>query len=170
MQEDKRNHLVKVDYGTNHYYADFLRKNPEYKGVITRAQFGDVLRDYNGFQRDRMATKGVEILFPAGLGMAELVKTKTEVKVDENGNVVNNLPVDWKRTRELWKERPDAKEKNIRIKFTNEHTDGYTFRIKYVKRRSKFKNKSIYKLRFNRELKRGLSKSIFEGKIDAFIR
>jgi len=32
-----------------------------------------------------------------------------------------------------------------------------------------FKNKSIYKMQFNRTMKRQLSASIFAGKIDAFL-
>lgn len=167
MSEDKRNHLIKSDYGSYDYFKKFIKDNPEIE--ITGTEYGEILRDFNSFQRERMATKGAQILFPSGLGKAELRKVKTEVKLDDDGEVIDNLPVNWKETRKLWRENPKAKEKNIRIKFTNEHTNGYTFRIYYLKGRAKFKNKSVYKIRFNRDLKRTLSESIFKGKIDAFI-
>jgi hypothetical protein len=56
------------------------------------------------------------------------------------------------------------------MRYTNDHTDGHTFRIFYRTSKANFKNKSIYKMKFNRTLKRDLSKSIFAGRIDAFIK
>ncbi len=165
--EDKRNHVVKCDYGANDYYTYFCRNNKDIK--ITRKQFGDIIKLFNSHLRDRLSNKGVDIVLPSRIGRVELRKVKTEVTINEDGEVVDNLPTNWKATRELWRSNPIAREKKIKIKFTNEHTDGYTFKVSYLKSRANFKNKSIYKIRFNRDLKRNLSKSIFEGKIDAFI-
>ncbi len=170
MQEDKRNHRIKADYGTPDYYNYFVKNNPELADMVSKREYGEILKEFNGFQRERLSNKGAHILFPSGLGYVELGKVKTEVKIDEEGKVVNNLPVDWKRTRELWRTHSEAKEKRTLIKFTNEHTEGYTFKVYYVRKRAKFKNKSIYRIRFNRQLKRDLSKSIFAGKIDAFLK
>ena len=167
IQEDKRNHLVKSDYGSNDYYRFFIRNNKE--SDITRLEYGKIIKEFNAHARDRLSTKGASFIMPARMGRAELRKVKTEVTIDENGDIINNLPTNWKATRDLWKDNPGAKEKNIKIKFTNEHTDGYTFKVSYLKRKASFKNKSIYKLRFNRKLKRTLSESIFAGRIDAFI-
>tara|TARA_R110000803_G_scaffold112187_1_gene180532 strand:+ start:197 stop:700 length:504 start_codon:yes stop_codon:yes gene_type:complete len=163
---ENRNHLIKCDYGANDYYKYFTENNLE---KVSRSLYGQVIKEFNGFLRDRMSDKGADIVLPFRLGRAELKKKKTEVKIDEDGKVINNLPTNWKATRDLWKENAEAKEKNIKIKFTNEHTGGYTFKISYLKGRATFRNKSIYKIRFNRTLKRNLSKSIFKGNIDAFI-
>ena len=152
MDKEKRNHTIKSDYGSNDYYLFFKRNNQ--KSEVSR----------NG-----LSNKGIDIVMPSRLGRVELRKVKTSVSVDADGNIVNNLPTNWKATRELWKSNEDAKEKNIKIRFTNEHTDGYTFKISYLKSGANYKNKTMYKLRFNRILKRNLSKSIFQGKIDAFI-
>lgn len=168
MIEDKRNHLVKSDYGVNDYYRYFKKRNKD--SDMTRAEFGAIIKEYNSFIRDRMATKGAGFIIPCRLGSVELRKTKTEVKIDEDGNIVNHLPTNWKATRDLWRDNPSAKERGIKIKFTNEHTDGYTFKVSYLRGKANFKNKSIYKIRFNRDLKRTLSRSIFEGRIDAFIK
>ena len=104
------------------------------------------------------------------IGKIELRKLKTEVKIAEDGSIINNLPVNWKATRELWAESESAKEKKTKIRYTNEHTEGYTFRIFYRTSKANFKNKSIYKMKLNRTLKRQLSQSIFAGRIDAFLR
>ena len=95
---------------------------------------------------------------------------QTEVKIDDDGNIINNLPINWRETRKLWAENDKAKEKKTKIRYTNEHTGGYTFRIFYRTSKANFKNKSIFKMKFNRTMKRQLSVSIFAGKIDAFLK
>ena len=167
-EEDKRNHKVKTDYGSGDYYNHFIKETGATH--ISRAQFGKILREFNMYIRDRISNKGAEYIFPNKVGKVELRKVKTEVKIAEDGTIINNLPVNWLETRALWKENPVAKEKGVRIRYTNEHTDGHTFRIYYRKSKANFKNKSIYKMQFNRDLKRQLSKSIFAGRIDAFLK
>lgn len=168
MIEDKRNHRVKTDFGNGDYYRHFIKKHK--MTHISRVKFGEILREFNGHVRDRISTKGAEYIIPNKIGKIELRKIKTEVKIDEDGNILNNLPTNWKATRELWATNPRAKEKKIKIRYTNEHTDGHTFRIFYRTSKANYKNKSIYKMQFNRSMKRQLSLSIFAGRIDAFLK
>ncbi|MGK0464766.1 hypothetical protein [Clostridium sp.] len=168
MTEDKRIHRIKADFGNSDYYKHFIKETD--CTHISRAKYGVVLREFNNHVRERISTKGAEYFMPLRTGKIELRKIKTEVKLDEEGKVINNLPVNWKATRELWAESDFAKEKKTKIRYTNEHTDGHTFRIFYRTSKANFKNKSIYKMKFNRTLKRDLSKSIFAGRIDAFIK
>jgi hypothetical protein len=168
MEEDKRLHRVKTDYGSADYYRHFIAETGFTH--ISRIKFGEVIREFNGYVRDRISTKGAEYIIPNRIGKIELRKKKTEVKIGEYGNIINNLPINWKATRELWAESDTAKEKKTKIRYTNEHTDGHTFRIFYRTSKANFKNKSIYKMQFNRGMKRQLSQSIFAGRIDAFLR
>ena len=165
--EDKRVHRVKTDYGTGHYYRFFVK---ETGSDMSRVTYGEILRKFNDHVRDRISTKGAEYFMPSRTGKIELRKSKTEVKIDDDGKIINNLPVNWKATRELWAESEKAREKKTKIRYTNEHTGGHTFRIFFRKSKANFKNKSIYKMQFNRGLKRQLSQSIFAGKIDAFLK
>ena len=167
MDKEKRNHSIKSDYGSNDYYLFFKKNNQESK--VSRKDYGTIIKEFNTHLRDGLSNKGIDIVMPSRLGRVELRKVKTSVSVDSEGNIVNNLPTNWKATRELWKSNETAKEKNVKIRFTNEHTDGYTFKISYLKSGANYKNKTMYKLKFNRLLKRNLSKSIFQGNIDAFI-
>lgn len=162
-----RIHRSKIDYGVNDYYKNFKEKNKE--SLISRKVYGEIIKEFNSFLRDGLSAKGKEIILPKKLGRIELRKSKTEVTIDSNGNIINNLPVNWKETRKLWQENEVAKEKKIKIRFTNEHTNSHTFKITYMKGRADFKNKSLYLMKFNRQLKRDLSKSIFKGNIDAFV-
>jgi hypothetical protein len=163
-----RIHRSKADYGVNDYYRAFKAANKE--STITRKAYGQIIKEYNSFLRDGLSTKGRDILFPKRMGRAELRKSKTEVKIDVDGKIINNLPVNWKETRKLWLENERAREMKIKIRFTNEHTDSHTFKITYLKSKADFKNKSLYTIKFNRQLKRDLSQSIFKGKIDAFVK
>jgi len=167
IEKKNRIHRATADYGVNDYYREFKLKNKNSK--ISRKVYGEIIKEYNAFLRDGLSMKGKDILFPKKMGRAELRKSKTEVKIDANGNIVNNLPVNWKETRKLWLENKVAEEKKIKIRFTNEHTDSHTFKITYLKSKADFKNKSLYTIKFNRQLKRDLSQSIFKGKIDAFV-
>lgn len=165
--EDVRNHKVKTDYGSGDYYKHFIKETEATH--ISRGKFGAILREFNTHVRDRISTKGAEYIMPKRIGKIELRKVKTEVKIAEDGSIINNLPVNWKATRALWKESEKARERRVKIRYTNEHTDGHTFRIYFRKSKANFKNKSIYKMQFNRDMKRQLSRAIFAGKIDAFL-
>lgn len=168
MTERKsRIHRNKVDYGVNDYYFDYIKKTDNKH--ISRKVYGQIIKDYHSYLRDNLSSKGIPILLPCKMGRIELRKSKTEVTIKEDGSIENTLPVNWKETIKLWNTSETAKEKNIRIRFTNEHTNSYTFKIIYFKHRADFKNKSVYCLKFNRTLKRNLSASIFKGNIDAFI-
>lgn len=167
IEKQKRPHRTKIDYGVNDYYRNFKKEN---KGTeISRGVFGKVISEYNSFLRNGISTKGRDIILPKKMGRIELRKSKREVEIDAEGNIVNKLPVNWGETRKLWAENEQAKEKKIKIRFTNDHTDSYTFRVTFIRSKANFKNKSIYSIRFNRQLKRDLAKSIFDGKIDAFV-
>jgi len=168
MKEDKRNHKIKSDYGISDYYKRYKKKNGE--NAVSKATYCAIVKDFNSHVRKKMSLKGTEYVFPFRLGKMELRKVKTEVKIDEDGNIINKLPVNWKETNKLWKENPAAKEKGIKIRYTNEHTNGYTFKIFYLRSKANYNNKSMYQMQFNRDMKRTLSKSIFQGKIDAFLK
>ena len=168
MTEDKRDHKVKTHYGMKDYFNFYLKK-PGVKKV-SRTVYGEVIKEFNGHVRDRLSMKGAGYIFPFRLGKIELRKVKTEVKIGDDGEIINNLPINWRETRKLWNESPKAKERGVKIRFTNEHTEGHTFRIFYIRSKANYKNKSIYKMQFNRQMKRQLSQSIFAGRIDAFLR
>jgi hypothetical protein len=163
----ERKHRVKTDYGSVDYFKFFKKNNKDSK--ISGRMFGSVLREFNLHISNKLSEKGAEYIFPNKIGKIELRKIKTEVKIDEKGKLVNNLPTNWKATIALWNSSQKSKAAMTKIKFTNEHTDGHTFRIFYIRSKANFKNKSIYKMQFNRDMKRDLSKSIFEGRIDAFL-
>lgn len=166
--EDVRNHRVKCDYGLNDYYKHFIKETGATH--ISGSQFSEILKEFNSHVRDRISKKGAEFIMPHRMGKIELRKFKPEVVVTDDGKIKNNLPPNWKETWELWKENPKAREQGVKIRYTNDHTGGYTFRVSYIRSKANYRHKSIFNCKFNRDLKRQLSKSIFEGRIDAFLK
>lgn len=166
-QKDKRVHKVKVDYGLYDYFK-YYKENTDTN--ISAKEFGEIVKEYNGFIRDSLSKRGNAYNMPCKFGIVELKKNKAEVTINDDGTIKNTLPVNWQETRKLWNDNPDALARRIKIKFVNTHSDGYTFKFIYLRSRAVYTHKSIYRLKFNRLLKRQLSKSIFNNTIDAFIK
>lgn len=161
-----RHHRIKAHYGIADYHKYFLKHND---CEVSRSDFGQVLKEYNSFIRDNVSLRGVSYTFPSRMGSVELRKKKSEVTVNEDGSIKNTMAVDWQETRALWKSSPEAKAAKIKMRFENKHSDGFIFKIAYLRSKALYKNKTIYRLRFNRLMKRQLSQSIINKSIDAFV-
>jgi hypothetical protein len=148
------------------YYKYYKKNNSDPK---SKDKYREVLLDYLESNRDLVSKKGYNYRIPRRLGNIQLRKFKKEVTIDKDGNVVNKLVINWKKTKALWKENPEAKERKIKIRYTNDHTNGYVFRIVYVKYTANYKNKSVYKMLVNREMRRNTKDPIINKKVDAFL-
>lgn len=163
---DKRNHKVISHYGKNDYYKHYCKTtiNP-----VSKKIWDKVLMEYLSSVANLISQEGCVFNLPSRLGKMELRKVKKEVSLDKNGNIKNTLNINWKETKELWKTNIKAKEKNIKIRYINKHTDGYSFKIVYIKYTANYKNKSVYKMSINREMRRSTGKPILNNKLDAFL-
>lgn len=166
MTQETRKHRIKSHYGASNFYAYYKKTNED---AVPQTIYSKVIKEYNSFVRDNISLKGNSYTIPVGMGLIEIRKQKVEISFNEDGTIKNTLPVNWQETRKLWQDNPEAKEKKIKIRFVNDHSDGFTFKLNYIRSRANYKNKSIYRIRFNRQMKRQLSKSIFANKIDAFV-
>ena len=103
------------------------------------------------------------------LGSLYLTKELRGVVYDEvNDKIINNLPVNINETLKLWKKKPLLKNKTF-VRFTNEHSDNYTFRLHYQNSKAIYKNKNIYNFQFSKPLKYELGQNIFKKKVDAYL-
>lgn len=135
---------------------------------ITYKQVSDVLTRYQGLLAKDIEN-GKLVVFREGLGSLQLSKIKRTIEVDEDGNIINNMPIDINRTMKFWKEHPEHKNKKY-IRFINEHSDGYLFSLDYRFKRSSFRLRSFYTFKKNSTMTSNLSKNIKEGKVDAIIK
>lgn len=164
-QIETRNHKIKCHYGINDY-AKYYKQN---ENEVDTNTFKSVLKDFLNAIRIEISTKSYTFRLPQRMGRVEIRKSKKEIKVDENGKIINKLVINWKATNKLWAENEEAKRKKIKIRYTNEHTNGYVFRPVYIKNTANFKNKSLYKMSVNREMRRATAPAIINKKMDAFL-
>ena len=82
---------------------------------ITEAQFGQIVKMINAELQDQLL-KGKDVTFPNRMGRLEVRKYKSKLEIIDN-KVVTNLPIDWKRTLELWWEDKEARNAKTMIRF-----------------------------------------------------
>lgn len=159
---------IKSDYNTK-YFVDYIFKRLNPKHGLSYPQISKIIKMYHEMAREDFA-KGESFHFKEKLGNLQLYKEKREVYIDEDGKLVNELPINWRETYKLWKEKPELKEKKVYVRYTNEHSDGFMFTAVYQISKATFKFKNVYTFQFNATLKKMLNHNIHEGEVDAFIK
>lgn len=156
----------KIDFVKKHllsYVFYKLRpKNFAYRDI------SNIIGEYQKLLADDISN-GQPVKLANGLGSFQLSKIKRGVSVNDNGEVINNMPIDMIRTFEFWKEHPEFKGKKY-IRFVNDHTNGYLFCLNFRLKSATFKLKSFYTFRKSRVLTKALSDNIKNGKVDAIIK
>lgn len=164
--QDKRNHRVKCHFGKEDYYKHYKKTS---KNPLSKELWNAILMDYLSGVSELISQKGMAYTMPSRMGLLEIRKAKREVSIDKDGNVKNTFHINWKATKELWATNERARDEKIKIRYVNKHTDGYSFEIKYIKNLATYKNKSVYKMMVNREMRRSMAKPIINKELDAFL-
>ena len=157
---------IKSDYNSK-YYVDYIFTRLSKKYGLTYPQVSKIISMYHELAREDY-TKGEPIFFKKYMGNLQLYKEKRAIYLDSKGEVVNDLPINYRATWKLWKEKPELKNKTF-IRYVNKHSDGYMFRTSYQLSKARYKNKNFYTFQFNSSLKKMLHENILENKVDAFI-
>lgn len=103
-----------------------------------------------------------EITLPDKLGTLSIIGKKQKIKVEE-GKIKGCSP-DWKSTKELWENNPEAKANKQLVYHFNEETNGVRYKFFWAKKNVAMTNKTLYTLKLARNNKRLLSRLIKEGK------
>jgi hypothetical protein len=159
----KRVHKNKTDFGMRDYY-DFYNKKYNEKN-ITRQAYNKIITEFNKEIRKLIINDNLIYKMPY-LYFEIMLKKEKRVPRIVNGKLINNVPIDWKTTNELWDKDSEAKEKKLLVRYNNHHTSNYVFRIYCKKFNSKIKNKNLFKFQPNREFKRELGKRIKDNNQD----
>jgi len=165
MLKQKRDR-IKSDYNSK-YYTDYIYNRLNKKYGLTYPQIGKIISMYHELARKDF-TLGEPIFFKKFMGNLQLYKEKREIYINTKGEIVNNLPINFRKTWKLWNEKPELKNKTY-IRYVNKHSDGFMFRTSYQISKAKYKYKNVYTFQFNETLKSMLHENILEDKVDAFI-
>lgn len=148
---------IPADYGMLDYYNHYKRTNQE--SNISRKVYSDVISQFNKKVMELVIEENFEYVMPRLLLSIDVRKDKRRITLRE-GKVHNTSPIDWKTTRSLWEKDSESKKNKVIVKYRNNHTGGYVFRLYCHKYRCRFVNSSAYKFKPSRNFKRMLGKRI----------
>jgi len=147
-------------YGIREMYQ-FYKKECNVKNspnwFVDYKSFAGIIYDFNKELARLLIEEGIEFKMPQRLGFMRIRKWKLKNYMNPDGTInKRKLPVDWKRTKELWKEiYPNKTPEQLKaipkkkvIYHLNEHTDGYRYRLYWSKKGSNAKNRKVYSLVF----------------------
>ena len=130
---------------------------------ISEKDFGIIVKAINLSLQDQLLD-GKDILFLNRMGRVEVRRYKAKVEL-KDGRVVTNLPIDWKKTKELWAEDKEAEQNKTLIRYENPNV----FSIYYNKSYANYANKGFYQFTPTRTLKKRLGDKILTGRFDALL-
>jgi len=150
----------KRKYTNQDIYRSYVSHNGGRKSIFPKQ--GDMLAVLNSVFMKIFK----EILYNAyhfkyrNLGVFKLIKFYPEVKETEDGKIITNKVIDRLATKNLIRETGD---KSKRVYYTNEETDGYIYRVAWDTSMVTFSNKTFYKFKLNRTLKKLVHEAIMKG-------
>lgn len=147
---------IKSHYGMKDYYRHY-KKNSD--NPVDYTTYSEIISKYNRGIIDLMLNKSLEYRMPIINFLFTIRKDQRKPQI-KDGVLYNNRPIDFKRTMELWAIDEEAKKNKVLLRFNNNHTSGYVFRIYCKKLESGVKNKKYYKFAPSREFKRALAARI----------
>ena len=170
--------LTKKDKETPLLFVDEDRCN-SHTMLIDRKLFGDIVRDFNAEITKKIIYEAMDFNMPYRLGRLYILKYKQRIKRNEDGSVnTTSMPVDWKKTHELWEEMygkmPMNEYKAIKGKpvvfHLNEHTDGMRCKWYWDKKHCCVKNNRAYSYLAIRDNQRELAKVLKDpdSKVDFY--
>ena len=154
-----RKSKISNSIGMNEAYR-FYKKNC---GKLTSQEFRKSIHLINLAIQESIA-RGEDLTIPQKMGELQLRKFNTNIDF-KDGKLVTNLPIDWKRTLELWSEDKQAEKEKFLVRLETPSI----FRLYYKKQKANYTNKSFMQFRTNRSLKQKLKQNINEKKVDAFL-
>ncbi len=155
----KKNSQQSIKIGMDDFYKFYKQ---EYNSKVNRSLFGKIVKDFF-YLLIHEIFRGFIYNMPYKLGAIGVRKYKPKIYFDENGFNFkkSNVSIDFGATNKLWRENPELKHKKY-IYHTNEHTNGYKFRIKWSKKGAYVKNIGRFKFSPMRGFNRALNKYIKE--------
>lgn len=156
-------------------YLDGKRKraivNRNSRYYITYQKYCEVISDLNIGLRNLIVEKSFDFNIPYRLGNLSIKKSKLEPFINNEGELVNILPIDWKATKDLWSIDEDAKTKKTLVRHLNKHSQGYVMRWKYNVLKANYMFKTVYRFIPCRTAKRMITSVVKDenNKVDYYL-
>lgn len=158
------NKRIKKDYGMSDYYKYYSNNSDK---PVSSIKFNKIISEFNQEIVNLIISENLEYR-PTKLQITFCIRKIKKTPRIKNGKLINTSPIDWKSTKELWLNNSEAAEKKMLIRFLNNHTFKYVFRIKGLKHGPTYKNKMNYKYKPARSFQRLLAKRILNTELENF--
>lgn len=147
-----------------HYYL----KNRDSNKTISQPVFTKILNEFHEYKLNQAIYRNIEFDIPY-IGKLYINKVEPRI-VLKDSNIIIKLPINHKKTKELWEKDPIAKEQKKLIYFLNEESDKYVMKWHWEKNK-RLLNKSAYKLKMLRRNKLKITEALRSTnyKIDFFV-
>lgn len=156
---------INTHYGMSDYYKAYCKR--EDVDRLSYSKYSSIIADFNTAIIDMVLNDSFEYMLPH-LNLELTVRKNLRKPQIKDGKLHNNVPIDFKKTMDLWRSDPDAKERRIKVRHNNKHTMGYVFRFYLKKLRGTVKNKRYYKFKPSRGFSRGLAQRINDDSKERF--
>lgn len=148
-QKEKYQTDIKTNDFYNHYLDSYIREDKkidkESLYYIPYSIYSEILDEINSHIKDLILNERFNFIMPYRMGELEIKKTKPEPYIDEEGNLINTLPIDWKATKDLWEIDKVAKANKKLVRHLNKHTQGYVAKVCYNVSQATYSYKKVYK-------------------------
>ena len=155
---------IRTDYGIKDYYKFYKSYSSE---PVDNKKFHKVIGEFNKKIMEAIINDNLEYT-PVSSQITFCIRKLIKPVKIVNNKIVNKNPIDWKTTLQLWSENEEAKERKLLIRFLNNHSSKYIFRIKMIKSGYSYSNKKYYRFKPCRMFQRDLSKRILDPNKDNF--
>lgn len=155
---------MQANYGIKDIYKFYksYSNNPVSPDVFRRVWDGFIQKVTDG-----IILEGKDFTMPFRLGSVGIRKQKIIVIMKDDGSIDKRyLRPDWKATKELWAQDPEAKERKQLVFHLNKHFGGYNCKWFWDKSTCSVQNQTAYSLSMTRENKRKLSVAIFDEDVE----
>jgi len=156
---------IKSHYGIKDYFKYFKEVYSDIN--IDSNKYRNIITDFNNELINLIIEDNLEYQLPF-LGSTLSIKKDKRIPKIKNGKLYNTTPVDWVATNKLWVEDEEAREKKLLVRYTNNHSMKYVFRIYFKKYTYPFINKQLYSFKSNRKFQRLLSARIKDETKDRY--
>ena len=154
MERSKYSRKVKLTSSVIDIYKFFKKKHPEHN--LTQSEHSSICKEINIRLSNAMIKDSLELRMPFRLGFLRIKSYRSTIKFTDDGKLdTRKNAIDWKSTKDLWKElypgKTSAQLKEIPNKklivHVNEHSNGEMVMFNWDKRISNVRNQSFYKFK-----------------------
>lgn len=154
-------------YGSKDAYKLFKKDHP--KTTVKSSEFYKIVEEFNTTVVHKMVFEAFEFYMPGRLSFLRIRKRKIKLWFDKNGKLeTKHLKLDFKATKELWQEDPEAAKIKKPIFHLNSHTNGYYAKFFWDKYGCKIRNRQAYEFQACRAATRTVAAAMNSGEVDFY--